>query len=310
MHPCSVCGKPVPRARLMCRLHWAQVPVAMQRHVWATWSRFQNRATSGQHPMARLAEYRRAADAATECVAALQGADTAAPTSPADPVFSTAQEANTVTTAPKKPRAPRPTTLPDGYMQDAQGRLVATEMVKPIDITRDELVREMTAQAKAVSATLAKFKGEVFAHADSFVALSAAQYGASLGGKKGNVTLHSFDGRFKVLVAIAENITFDERLQAAKALIDACIHEWAENSRPEIKVLVGNAFATDKEGKLNTGRILGLRRLEIEDKRWLTAMKAISDSLQVVGSKRYVRFYERVGDSDQYQAISLDLASV
>ena len=40
------------------------------------------------------------------------------------------------------------------------------------------------------------------------------------------------------------------------------------------------------------------------------AMKAISESLQVVGSKEYIRFYERIGSSDQYQPISLDIAAV
>lgn len=65
----------------------------------------------------------------------------------------------------------------------------------------------------------------------------------------------------------------------------------------------------DKEGNLSTARILGLRRVDIQDDRWQRAMQAISDSVQVVGSKDYVRFYER--DSlGKYQPISLDMAVV
>ena len=75
-------------------------------------------------------------------------------------------------------------------------------------------------------------------------------------------------------------------------------------------MLVQSAFDTDKEGKINTGRVLGLRRLDIRDEKWQMAMKAISESLQVVGSKEYIRFYERIGSSDQYQPISLDIAAV
>ena len=210
----------------------------------------------------------------------------------------------------KKPkRPPPPTSVPDGYRVDAQGRLVPVEMIKPIDLTRDELVKALTAKAKTLRDQIAAFRMDVFEHADNFVALSAAQYGANLGGKKGNLTLHSFDGRFKMLLAIAESMTFDERLQAAKVLIDECIAEWASESRPEIKVLVHQAFQSDKEGEVNTGRILALRRLDIQDKRWKAAMVAIGESLQVVGSKRYVRFYERVGETDQYVAISLDIAA-
>ena len=54
----------------------------------------------------------------------------------------------------------------------------------------------------------------------AFVELSAEQYGAKLGGIKGNVTLTSYDGKYKIQRAIAEYLHFDERLQVAKELID------------------------------------------------------------------------------------------
>jgi hypothetical protein len=56
--------------------------------------------------------------------------------------------------------------------------------------------------------------------------------------------------------------------------------------------------------------VLGLRRLDIKDARWLKAMAAISEAVQVVGSKSYIRVYERIGDTDQYRAIPLDIAAV
>lgn len=199
--------------------------------------------------------------------------------------------------------------IPPGYRADANGRLVPEAMIKPIDRTRDELVLELVRQAMAMHAALVEFKGKVFNDINAFVDLSAEQYGVKFGGKKGNLTLYTFDGRYKVQVAIAEHMVFDERLQAAKHLIDECIIDWSQNSRDEIKVLVQSAFDTDKEGKINTGRVLGLRRLDIKDEKWQKAMQAISESLQVVGSKEYVRFYERVGE-DQYRPISLDVAAV
>ena len=39
-------------------------------------------------------------------------------------------------------------------------------------------------------------------------------------------------------------------------------------------------------------------------------MFAIADSVQVVGTKAYVRFYERVGNSEEYRPISLDIAKI
>lgn len=200
--------------------------------------------------------------------------------------------------------------IPAGYRKDAQGRLIPEAMIRPIDKARDELVQELVKRAQATNRTLTDFKVGAMQDARAFVALSAEQYGVHLGGNKGNVTLYSFDGVYKVQLAVAENIKFDERLQAAKALIDECINDWARGSRDEIKVLVQDAFQTDKDGKISTGRVLGLRRLEIDDPQWLAAMKAIGESVQVVGSKEYIRFYQRVGDTDKYDPINLDIAAV
>lgn len=201
-------------------------------------------------------------------------------------------------------------TIPAGYRQDASGRLIPETMIKPVDLKRDELVCMIAQEAKRVQTILREFKTNVFHNINAFVDFSAKEYDVKMGGKKGNLTLYSFDGAFKVQVAIAEHMVFDERLQAAKHLIDQCITDWSQGSRDEIKVLVQDAFQTDKEGKINTGRVLGLRRLDIRDAKWQKAMQAIGESLQVVGSKEYVRFYERIEGADEYRPISLDVAAV
>lgn len=199
---------------------------------------------------------------------------------------------------------------PPGYMQDPQGRLVPEGMVKDIDKLRDQTVQKIVEAARIANDILRGFKANAFADIAAFVQTSAEQYDVQLGGAKGNVVLYSFDGRFKVVRQVQETIKFDERLKAAKALIDECITEWATNARDEIKVLVNDAFKVDKEGDVSTNRVLSLRRLNIRDEKWQRAMTAIGDALSVVGSRSYVRVYERVGDTDQYRAISLDVASV
>lgn len=200
--------------------------------------------------------------------------------------------------------------IPDGYKQDTQGRLVHIDQIKPIDLARDELVNELVSKAVVQQQALRAFKAQAFGDIESFIELSAEQYGTSIGGKKGNVSLMSFDGRYKIQRAVQESITFDERLQAAKALIDECLNDWTADARPELAVIVHDAFRVDQAGNIRTGQVLGLRRLDINDKRWKRAMDAISDAVQVTGSKSYVRVYERVGDTDQYRPISLDIAAV
>lgn len=202
------------------------------------------------------------------------------------------------------------TAVPAGFWKDAQGRLVPESMVKPIDQERDRLVKHLVDRASKLSTELADFKAVAFGDIEAFVELSAEQYSAKVGGKKGNVTLYSYDGRYKIQRAVQESIVFDERLQAARALIDDCLRDWTQGARPEVVTLVNDAFRTDTKGEIRTARVLALRRLEINDERWQRAMTAIGEACQVIGSKSYIRVYERIGDSDQYKAISLDIAGV
>jgi len=198
--------------------------------------------------------------------------------------------------------------VPEGYMRDGQGRLIPVDMVKPIDKARDEIVREIVAKAMTVAGEIAEFKHKALGDIEAFIELSADTHGVKLGGEKGNVSLRTFDGEYRIQRAIDESMSFDEQLQVAKALIDECIHEWSEGSRSEIKVLINDAFQVDKEGRISTSRILSLRRLNISDSKWQRAMKIIGESLQVDGSKTYIRIYKR-GKDGKYEHVSLDVAA-
>lgn len=201
------------------------------------------------------------------------------------------------------------TPIPDGYMANAKGHLIPLANVKEVDKLRDELTRTIVAAAKGVQTAMREFRANTLGDIQAFADLSAEKYGAKRGGDKGNLSLLSFDGRYKVQVQISEHLAFDERLQAAKSLIDECLTEWAQGSRDEIRAIINQAFDVDKEGRVNTGAILGLRRLDIQDPRWTGAMTAIADSLQVVGSKKLLRVYERQDDGS-YAPIALDLAAL
>ena len=195
------------------------------------------------------------------------------------------------------------------YMEDTQGRQVPVNLVKDIDILRDQTVQDIMQKTFVMRDTLQQFKQEVWSNIQEFLELSAEQHGVKFGGKKGNVTLTTYDGKYKLLVAVNDTLQFNEKLQVAKQLIDECIKEWSVDVRPELRVLVDNAFAVDKQGKVSTERVLGLRRLDIRDAKWQDAMQAITDSVQVVSSKTYMRFYERLDDG-QYIQIPLDVAAL
>lgn len=195
-----------------------------------------------------------------------------------------------------------------GYWQDANGNLVPEGKVKQIDQVRNQMVYDLCRMAEVESLALRTFKLSSMAEVAAFVALSLEQYGVRTGGEKGNVTLVSYDGKYKLVRQMQDKIVFGEQLMAAKALIDECVHEWAVNASDNIKALVNHAFQTDKEGKINTGRVLSLRRLDIKDEKWQQAMQAIADSMQTASTKPYIRFYKRIDATGEYLPINLDVA--
>lgn len=200
---------------------------------------------------------------------------------------------------------------PDGYMKNAQGHLVPTEQIAPIDITRDQLVRDLIKQARELQDALVKFKTTTMDEIAAFMQLSAEMYGVSIGGEKGNITLATFDGRYKVVRSIAEFLEFDERLQVAKELVDQCILRWSKDSDSKLRALVLDAFQVDKKGKVNTARVINLTKLQIkDDPEWDAAMKAIVDSIGVASTKPYIRIYERIGNSETWNPITLDIAKL
>lgn len=202
-----------------------------------------------------------------------------------------------------------PVTIPEGYRLNDKGHLIPVDKIKEIDKLRDETVKKLVGQAISLQIQMRSIKEQVFGEFHNFVELSAQEYDTQIGGKKGNVTLMSFDGKYKVQIAIQDNLVFDERLQVAKSLIDECLREWTADSNDNIKAIIDNAFAVDKEGKINIRRVLSLRSLNITDDKWQKAMQAISDATQVISSKEYMRFYEQ-DEHGKYQQISLDFANL
>lgn len=198
----------------------------------------------------------------------------------------------------------------DDYMQDGFGRLVPKENVEEIDKIRDELVRDLAGDAEKLQQEMIRFKQKVYSSVSAFVELSAAEYGKSYGGKKGNVKLHSYDHSRMVQVQIGEDLTFDERLNLAKELIDKCLDRWTVQGKKEIRTIVNEDFAVNQKGKFNIGRILGLRRFKFDDPEWKEAMDLISDSLQVSGTKSYFRAYKRAGEENKQTCITLDFSKL
>lgn len=196
------------------------------------------------------------------------------------------------------------------YVNKSNGDLIALANVKPEHVEEDELVRRLAAKAAGMNAALAAFRNEIFEEVAAYRELLAEKYDVKRRSRKGGIVLSTVDTSLRLTIAIGETLTFGAELELAKELIYGCIHRWAEGSNNNIRALVDQAFQVNK-GKLNTDRILGLRRLKIEDETgdWEKAMNLIGDSVRVMASREYARFHcidKKTGDET---LIRLDLAN-
>lgn len=198
---------------------------------------------------------------------------------------------------------------PATYMVDAQGRLVPVSTIRPEDLLIDQTVAKIIGFAKPLADQVGRFKGHCFDDVGAMMELLAERYGSSVGGRKGNMTLTSFDGLKKVTVQVADTLVFGPELQIAKGLVDRCIEKWASDVNDHIRVLVNHAFQVDKEGKINHAALFQLRRAQIDDPDWQNAMAALTDSIRIAGSKSYIRFYERASTDASWKPIVIDLAA-
>lgn len=196
-------------------------------------------------------------------------------------------------------------TAPEGFRFNTKGHAVPLDQITPRELLEDQLVTGLCERAKKVSKQSGELRSAAQDDIAAFVQISAAEYDVEIGGKKGNVTNYSFEGRYKTMRKIANRIEFDERLQAAKAIIDECLNEWTKKGDPKARTVIQNAFETDGNGNVAPHKILELRRIQIDDPHWQRGMAAIADAIKIVGTKTYICFYEK-NEHGKYIQIAID----
>ena len=195
-------------------------------------------------------------------------------------------------------------------MMNSRGDLVREDRVKEIDKLKDATVREIVEQAKKLNRELAALKKKALDDVADIIDIAADKYDVVVGGEKGNVTINSYDGRYRVQRVFSDRIGFGVELEAAKKLFSEYLDQATESVTHDAKVLINGAFRASRNGQLRTAELLRLLTYDIKDPRWVKACEALKDSIFIEGNTVYIRIYERVNESDQYMAIPLDIASV
>lgn len=199
-------------------------------------------------------------------------------------------------------------TVPPGYLEDSDGRLVRLDRVPPERVQADEVVRDLIGRVLIVQAYLADAKRAIRDDLAAHVALVAEKYGVRLDGRDGNVVLVSYDGRLKVERVTAERLIIGENILAAEQLIRAILDEIQDDVA---RAIVDRAFRRHRRtGQLSAARLVDLSAVELDDPRWQTAVTAIRDALRTAGSVTYYRCYRRDRADQPWQYLSMDFSQI
>lgn len=198
--------------------------------------------------------------------------------------------------------------IPEGYLEDSEGRLVRMDRVRPEVVQADETVRDLVGRAIATSRQITEVKRAFLDDMAAHCALVAERYGAHITGKDGNVCLVSYDGKMKVERLTADRISIGEGILAAEKLIREIIDEIEDGVA---KAIVDRAFRRHrKTGQLSAARLVDLVSVEIDDPRWRSAVQAIREAMRTEGNVTYFRAYQRAGASQPWQHIPLDFSQI
>ena len=177
-----------------------------------------------------------------------------------------------------------------------QGFKVTEDDMKPQAVLTHDLVSESIDKALELSATIDKFKRDVFRNINDLVALLAAEYNTDISTDKGNMTFSSFDGKRQIVIGVDDVISFGAEIDIAKKLINEVVDEELGASQSELLRRVAiDAFQADKQGNYNKNRILALRKYRGASKseKWANAMTALDDGIIAGSTKTYIRFYQK-----------------
>jgi len=193
-----------------------------------------------------------------------------------------------------------------------RGEEVHPDMVRADDKMKHELVYDILKKVKDKREELKSFKEETLQEIATYMEILREEYKLDVMKKstKGNITLESFDGLKKVQIAVATHIGFDEKLTLAKEKFDSYFKEITKEASGDLKTLIMKVFEVDKKGNVNVKQILSLKSYDIEHPLWIEAMTIIDDAIEVVGSKSYIRFYERKSVDEKWNNISLNISDV
>ena len=196
----------------------------------------------------------------------------------------------------------------NGRMENSDGDMIQIKNIKEKDLLEHDMVLSIACIWLHVSSMLGRFKQHTFEDITTFVQLLFDSYDVKRGGSEGNMQFTTFDKKFKLVVGIQKTIDFGPEIEVAKQKMMEAVEIYPEEAN-DLKTMLLAAY-TQVDGKLRVAEILRLRTYQFNNPLWHEGMQIINDAIQVISSKKQIRFYMRNNPGEEYTAVPLHIAAL
>jgi hypothetical protein len=191
-------------------------------------------------------------------------------------------------------------------MTDSTGAEIPVKYVSAYDKMRDRVTRRIHARFEKARCLLETVVSESIIDLDELAKLKDSL------GTKGNFSARSFDGLIQVAIRQQYNIRLDERVIRARELMMEYIGDVLDRAQgvdvSALRLLVQEAFKSNSQGFLSTGRVLALMRMEVNDAKWREAKMILQEALTPEKGKQYLICEARKTTQGDFKSIRLDIA--
>lgn len=198
---------------------------------------------------------------------------------------------------------------PDRVLRRWDGHERQASRMKARELLASDMAEAMVSEAVETQATLRTIKERWFADVDAFIQLILEEYGVRLSGARGGNTFENHDLTRKVQISVADQKTVNQAIIPAQALVNEILDDLTGQSDPNLRLIVNAAFSRHPaSGRISIERILGLKNLKLNHPRWPSAEQALSDAVETIGSRMYLRFYHRETSQKPWQQVELNFS--
>lgn len=196
----------------------------------------------------------------------------------------------------------------DGRMTDADGNLIRLSNIHETEILEHDMVLSIACIWEALAGKLERFKAYCFEDVTTLVDLLFEKHNARRGGTEGNITLTTYDRRWKLIIAIQRRITLAPEVMAAKAKMLEAAREMAPEDSADLETIITATF-TQVDGQVRVAEVLRLCNFKYSNKKWNEAIEIARSAIEVIGKKKQIRLYRR-NNQGQYDAVPLNIAAL